>query len=78
VWLLLHYYLTLAKGRQVNNMSKSKCCPLYCHGGESRNFALVYYLYTNLVLVLLYYCICIATLNINSREREREREVEHI
>ena len=27
VWLLLHYYLTLTKVSQVNNMSKSQCCP---------------------------------------------------
>jgi len=33
VWLLLHYYLTSTKVSQVNNMSKSQCCPLYCHGG---------------------------------------------
>ena len=36
VWLLLHYYLTLTKVSQVNNMSKSQCCPLYCHGGGRR------------------------------------------
>ena len=35
MWLLLHYYLTLAKVGQVNNMPKSQC-PLYCRGGEHR------------------------------------------
>ena len=36
MWLLLHYYLTSTKVSQVNNMSKSQCCPLYCHGGGRR------------------------------------------
>ena len=29
-------YVILLKLKQVYNMSRSQCCPLYCHGGGRR------------------------------------------
>ena len=48
--------LTSTEVSQVDNMSKSQCCPLYCHGGGRR--ALFYYGFRTFVGIrVLFYSV---------------------